>query len=254
MTTQRIDRDDPRVRAVWQALDGVTDPELDEPVTALGFIEAIAIDDDAAVTVEFRLPTYWCSPNFAYLMADDMRRAVIALDWVSGVRPVLHEHMEAERLNDGVARGLSFDETFGDLADGQSLDALRLTFRRKAFQRRQEVLLRALRAAGVSKSALVSMTLAALTETALDAAGEEAKARYLAIRRAFAAPDTAAPAFLLIDGTPLTLDGFDAHLDALRGTRLNMEFNGALCRGLLEARARRRAADQSDTTTPAPSH
>ena len=53
------------------------DPELDEPVTDMGFVEAVSVTGRAAgaVQVSFRLPTYWCSPNFAFLMADDIKRA-----------------------------------------------------------------------------------------------------------------------------------------------------------------------------------
>ena len=68
-----------REAAVRQALDRVTDPELDEPVTDLRFIERLTIEQDGGVAIGFRLPTYWCAANFAFLMADDMRRAVGAL-------------------------------------------------------------------------------------------------------------------------------------------------------------------------------
>ena len=65
---------------VWARLDLVMDPELDEPVTDMGFIEAVSItgpasmQDNSTVDVSFRLPTYWCSPNFAFLMAEDIAK------------------------------------------------------------------------------------------------------------------------------------------------------------------------------------
>ena len=61
---------------VRRALARVDDPELDEPVTDLRFIERVEIDAAGAVSIGFRLPTYWCAANFAFLMADDMRREV----------------------------------------------------------------------------------------------------------------------------------------------------------------------------------
>ena len=99
------------------------------------------------MAIGFRLPTYWCAANFAFLMADDMRREVGALPWVTSVTMTLGEHMYADKINHGVAEGRSFQETFGDEADGE-LEELRRTFLVKAFQRRQEALLRHLLAHG----------------------------------------------------------------------------------------------------------
>ena len=53
--------DPAKVRA---ALGTVRDPELDEPLTDLGFVTAIELDGDS-VRVHLRLPTYFCAPNFA---------------------------------------------------------------------------------------------------------------------------------------------------------------------------------------------
>ena len=50
-----------REEEVLAQLDRVTDPELDEPVTELGFVTAVAAGEDGVVSVEFRLPTYWCA-------------------------------------------------------------------------------------------------------------------------------------------------------------------------------------------------
>ena len=62
---------------VWARLDLVMDPELDEPVTDMGFIEAVSITGRHGrqfqqVEISFRLPTYWCSPE---LRLSDGRRA-----------------------------------------------------------------------------------------------------------------------------------------------------------------------------------
>ena len=64
------------------------------------------------VAVSFRLPTYWCSANFAYLMASDIRLEVEQLDWVSRVRVKLEDHMFEDEVNTGVNEGLSFRDTF----------------------------------------------------------------------------------------------------------------------------------------------
>ena len=81
------------------ALDTVIDPEIDEPVTTLEFVSSVEVSDDNDVCIEFRLPTYWCAPNFAFLMASDMRDAVAELNWVNGVSVRLLDHFSAEMIN-----------------------------------------------------------------------------------------------------------------------------------------------------------
>src|ERR1700738_2805321 len=144
-----------RQAEVWACLQGVTDPELDESVTELNFVTNVGVDPENRVHIEFRLPTYWCAANFSFLMADDMRQAVSALAWVEGVSVVLGEHMYADKINAGLAKGLSFQETFGTEADG-NLDDLRQTFLVKAFQRRQVALLNHLIGVGRSPETLVA--------------------------------------------------------------------------------------------------
>src|SRR6202165_3771805 len=171
---------------IWACLQGVMDPELDESVTDLNFVTKADVDSENRVHIEFRLPTYWCAANFSFLMADDMRRAVTALDWVEGVSVVLGEHMYADKINAGLAKGLSFQETFGVEANG-SLDDLRQTFLVKAFQRRQAALLNHLAGAGHLPETIVSLTLMELDRLPLDDEGEKLVRRYVE-RRAVVGP------------------------------------------------------------------
>ena len=246
-----------REAEVLVRLAAVTDPELDEPVTALGFVERVAVAADGTVTVDFRLPTFWCAANFAYMMAEDMRDAVAALPWVTRVVPRLREHMCAEQVNRGVAEGLSFGAAFGEAGeDDHMLEDLRATFRRKAFQGRQEALLRALLAQDFTPAALVRMTLGALANISVAGAeGAAKKRRYLEIRARLGGPaGAAALAFVTAEGAPLGEAGFDDHLRTLASVRIAMTFNGALCRGLLAARERASApAQPAGDTPPAPS-
>jgi metal-sulfur cluster biosynthetic enzyme len=237
-----------RLQQVWARLDTVTDPELDEPVTTLGFINAVTLEPDGVVAIDFRLPTYWCSPNFAYLMADDMRVALSALSWVSRVEPRLCDHMAAAEISAGVAAGRSFKAIFGDAAQAETLDEVRATFRRKAFQRRQEALLRSLLAAGWTGQALLALTLADLTALALPADPAVLRERYLALRTERAADAAQDAAFITPGGEPIAPAAFDAHLQTLRMVRLNMEFNGAICRGLLAARYGSEATEPENET------
>ena len=57
---------------VRQQLHAVADPELDEPITDLGFIESIGINANDRVRVVFGLPTYRCDANFTFMMAEDI--------------------------------------------------------------------------------------------------------------------------------------------------------------------------------------
>ncbi len=220
---------------VWACLAGVTDPELDESVTELNFVTHADVDLQDRVHIGFRLPTYWCAANFSFLMADDMRQAVQALDWVQGVTVVLGEHMYADKINAGLAQGLSFQETFGVEADGD-LEELRRTFLVKAFQRRQVALLNHLTAAGLSESTIVALTLGDLERLKVDEEGARLARRYLE-RRGVVGPLSAdALAFITADGVKLLSDGYAAYVSSLRRVGINAEFNSALCRGLLSVR------------------
>jgi metal-sulfur cluster biosynthetic enzyme len=230
-----------RKAEIWRRLQTVTDPELDEPVTELEFVTRADVDADNCVHIEFRLPTYWCAANFSFLMSDDMRNAVKELPWVANVNVVLGEHMYADKINAGLARGLSFQETFGAEADG-SLDELRRTFLLKAFQRRQAALLAHLIEAGHPAARLVDMTLDELVDLEVDDAGARLRTRYLERRPVVADSIAASRAFVDADGDPLQAETLSTYIRALRRVDINAEFNSALCRGLLHARF--------DTETP----
>jgi metal-sulfur cluster biosynthetic enzyme len=224
-----------RQAEVWACLQGVTDPELDESVTELNFVTKAEVDPENRVHIEFRLPTYWCAANFSFLMADDMRRAVGALDWVEGVSVVLGEHMYADQINAGLAKGLSFQETFGAEADG-GLDDLRQTFLVKAFQRRQAALLGHLAGIGHPPETVVSLTLAELESLPCDDEGARLVQRYLERRAVVGPVRSDAPAFVDSTGACLKAGNLSAYASSLRRVGVNAEFNGALCRGLLSVR------------------
>ncbi len=224
-----------REAAVQRRLDLVFDPELDEPVTELGFVTRIVIEGDGSVSIGFRLPTYWCAANFAFMMAEDMRREVGALPWVSRVEVTLGEHMYADTINAGLSAGLGFREAFGAAACGD-LDDLRRTFLVKAFQRREEALLRHLAGHGLDAEALAALSLEALEALPLDADGERLRRRYLERRGVVAGPAGRSEAFLDEAGAPLSAQRMPEYLRMLGRVGINTAFNGALCRSLLAAR------------------
>jgi metal-sulfur cluster biosynthetic enzyme len=217
--------------AVLDALSGVRDPELDEPITDLKFISDLRVGGDS-VDVQLRLPTPFCAPNFAYLMAHDAREALLLVPGVREARVVLDDHHTADEINAGMAGELGFEGTFSSFEEtGEDLDGLRAIFRRKAFISRQERLCRALLADGYSPAELAGMRLE-------DVPSSEAKEKYLN-RREELGLDIAvdAPFVMDPDGRRIPEDVVVQHLRFARVTRLSIEANAGFCRGVLAARS-----------------
>ena len=118
--------------AVLSALATVRDPELDEDIVALGFVAVVAIADDGLVEVRLRLPTFFCAPNFAFLMSADAQ-AAITTTLGARARIILDGHYASDEINDGLADGDDFDASFVAEADGSGLGELPVLFRNKAF-------------------------------------------------------------------------------------------------------------------------
>jgi metal-sulfur cluster biosynthetic enzyme len=215
---------EPAVRA---ALGVVRDPELDEAITDLGFVSSLEVDQ-GAVRVRLRLPTFFCAPNFAWLMVADATRAVEAVPGVTTVDVSLDDHFAAREINSGVARGAGFRGTFPGLANDELAD-LRMVFRRKAYLARQHRLLRDLR------RDLSREQVCALRIGDLDAAPETAV--YLQRRAELGLPvDDGAPVVMTVDGDPVGPADLDAHLAKIRTVAVSIEGNAGLCRGLLATR------------------
>ncbi len=122
---------DKRPTTTPTALDTVADPELDQPITELGFVRSVSIADDGCDRPPAGPPTAFCSPNFAYLMASDAYDALRALDGIGEVRVLLDDHHDSDKINEGLAAEAGYVGTFGGEAE-ESLDELRTTFLRKA--------------------------------------------------------------------------------------------------------------------------
>jgi metal-sulfur cluster biosynthetic enzyme len=213
---------------VWAALGTVRDPELDAPVTDLGFVAGVT-REAGVVTVELRLPTYFCAPNFAYLMVADAYDAVAAVPGVTGTVVVLLDHFASDEINAGVAGGRGFAGAFPGLADDE-LEELRTTFRRKAHRACQEQVAARLLAAGWQVPALAGATLAdALPGVELD--------RLRRRRTELGLPaEPGAPLLVQDDGTPIDRLDLPVQLRFARTTRISIEGNSGLCRGLLSVR------------------
>ncbi len=214
---------------VWAALDAVHDPELDRPVTELRFVQAVEVDDGGEALVVLRLPTWFCAPNFAYLMVADAHDAVRAVDGVTTATIRLDDHFTSEEINAGVAGGRGFTGSFPGMAEGE-LDELRITFWRKAHAAAQE------RAAALVLGA--GWRLADLVDAHLRDVPPGEELDRLVRRRTDLGFDADPDAPLLLDGDgrPVSAVGLEQQLRMARLTRVSLEGNAALCSGLLSAR------------------
>jgi metal-sulfur cluster biosynthetic enzyme len=212
---------------VLAALATVRDPELDEPITSLGFVASCAVSAGGDVRVRLRLPTYFCAPNFAYLMVADAYDAVSAVDGVGQADVRLDDHFAAEAINDGVAARAGFAGSFAGEAVGE-LDTLRADFLRKAVLAGTDAVCRPLLAAGVTAVDLVAMTLG-------DTPSSDGLDR-LRRRRADLGLPSGDGDPLLIDpatGAPVPREALPLHLRRARTTKVNIDANTGICRGML---------------------
>jgi metal-sulfur cluster biosynthetic enzyme len=215
--------------SVLAALGTVYDPELDEPITALGFIGACTVSGRGEVDVRLRLPTPQCAPNFAYLMAADARSAVLKVADVTRVSVVLEDHYTGDEINSALARGGEFADAFPGETTG-ALDALRELFRRKALVARQARVCLALLDGGATAEAIAALRLADLPP-----GGDALRCRQL--RRELGLPCSPGDAALIAgDGSALTAAELPTWLRRARLVSLSLETNGGLCRSLLEVR------------------
>jgi metal-sulfur cluster biosynthetic enzyme len=236
-------------QSILDRLDKVLDPELDESVLKLGFIEAIEAND-GELTVMAHLPTFWCAPNFAYLMAQDIRRELLAVEGVRQVTVRLKDQVASAAIEAGVNSGQSFSEAFAGEAAGD-LGELRGLFLRKGYIKRQEALLRRLKEAGLSFADICALRIQDVHCRDGDAWVQPEGGPALHLdpdlplpayldRRAEIGLDCApsAPLFLDLAGQPLTAARLEQYLVYARTVRVSLEANGSLCSALLVERKR----------------
>lgn len=214
--------------AVLDALRTVRDPELDESVVDLGFVTSSTVDGRHA-EVRLRLPTYWCAPNFAYLMVADAFDAVRAVSGIESVSIRLEDHFASDAINSGVAAGAGFVGSFPDEAESE-LDDLRRNFQCKAHVAAMERACRRLLADGWTIESLPQARLADLPD------GAE---RERLLRRRADIDLPADPGSLVLvgdDGAPVAADEVPLRLRFARTVRVSIDGNAHFCRGLLATR------------------
>ncbi len=212
------------------ALATVRDPELDEPITSLGFVASATVSPDGDAQVRLRLPTYFCAPNFAFLMVADAYDAVSAMPGVRTTEVVLEDHFAADAINGGVAARAGFASTFDGEAVAE-LHGLRADFLRKAVLAGTDQVCRPLVARGANPAALAGLTLGQVPPSAALARLRQRRAE-LGLPAGDDAPLLADP----VTGAPLHAEAAPLHLRRAQTTRVSIEANAGLCRGVLRHR------------------
>ena len=219
--------------AVWRALDTVYDPELDEPITGLDFVESCTVSAEGVATVRLRLPTFFCAPNFSFLMVADAYDAVSAVPGVTRADVTLADHHASAEINGGVAAQAGFVRTFAGSDQGEAvaeLDELRLEFFRKAALAGQDRVARPLVDAGAGPDELAAMNLGEVPPS-----GDLSRMRQR--REALGLPHgDDAPLLIDADGNRIPSAQVPLHLRRARLQRVGIEANGEYCKGLLAAR------------------
>jgi len=241
----------PTADRVRSALESVTDPELDRSIVELDYIDDIRVEaggNGAHVHVAFTLPTAWCSPAFAWMMAVDARDAAEALPPVDDCTIELREHMHQTAVNNGVNGGQSFAAAFPDAEDGVA--DLRATLDEKAVLSRQYAAVESLLDAGLDLDQVARLDrgdldrdvapnriAVAVPDTALTVVvPADAIDRYLAKASTldyFAASDRL---FRTPDGEPIQPAEAELVHRRARLAQVNMDGQGGVCDALHRAR------------------
>ncbi|MDR7255439.1 metal-sulfur cluster biosynthetic enzyme [Nocardioides sp. BE266] len=217
------------VDAVHEALGQVLDPELDEPITDLGFVRSVIVEETGGVEVHLRLPTSFCSPNFAYLMASDSKDVLTALPWTHHVVVQLDDHHDSDKINAGLAADAGYRGTFGHEAE-QDLEELRETFRRKAHTAAMERCLTGLLRSDPDRH------LDTLGQVVLRDLPRGPHTEALLRRRSALGLPLAATSPVLVDHTGAQPDDVPMAVRRARSTRISIDGNAHFCRGLLRTR------------------
>jgi metal-sulfur cluster biosynthetic enzyme len=217
---------------VWNALGTVHDPELDRAITELGFVTEASVREDAAsgctVLVRLRLPTYFCAPNFAYLMVADAHEAVGAIPGVQKAEVRLEDHFAADEINSGVAAQAGFARSFPRHAKREPAE-LRLIFRRKGYLAAQGRLGKRLTELG--------WTTRQMAEARLRDLSDRLTAPLVRRRRALGLPTGGdEPVFTDEHGRRVLPGDMETHLKRGRTTAVGIGVNTEMCGGLLATR------------------
>ena len=184
------------------------------------------------------LPTYFCAPNFAFLMVADAHDAVAAVPGVTAVDVTLVDHFASDAINAGVAARAGFVGAMNGAPGGiepvgeavAELDELRATFTARAVMAGTDVVVRPLLRAGHSPEQVAAMRLG-------DAPDTRDRERLRERRRELGLPaDDTAPLVIDPTGHAVGVEALPLHLRKARSYQVGVEANTGICSGQLAAR------------------
>ena len=217
---------------VWEALRSVRDPELDADVVSLDFVGSVEVDDGVA-HVALRLPTYFCAPNFAFLMVADAWDAVSGVAGVTSPEVVLVDHFASDAINTGVAARAGFVGSMAGTEVGEAvdeLDDLRRTFTERALMAGTDLVVRPLMRGGATPEQVAAMTLG-------EAPASDDLRRLRARRVELGIPsDDGDPLVVDPSGRTVGVEALPLHLRKARSFQVGVDANTSICRGQLAAR------------------
>jgi len=237
--------------SVLRALSTVTDPELDEPITDLGFVKELSVSNDGRVSLDLVTSTFWCSPNFVYMMLEEARDVVSKLDGIREIRLHLEGHHDSDRINGGINSRKSFSECYPTEAGG-NLEELNRMIRTRVLRSRLYSMVAAVSRAGINPSDLLGVTRRDFTAEGAtfiltlggksfrisDPVDAKRIARYLSFLDGLGRGD--GPLVISdLDGTRPEPHEFESMLALSRSAKSNFSLNAELCRALLESRLNR---------------
>ncbi|MEJ2869888.1 iron-sulfur cluster assembly protein [Actinomycetospora sp. OC33-EN08] len=225
------------VGRVWEALRTVRDPELDTDIVSLDFVGSVEIDSDddrgRVARVSLRLPTYFCAPNFAFLMVADAWDAVSGVDGLTDVEVTLVDHFASDAINAGVAARAGFVHSMAGTDVGEAvaeLHELRRTFTERALMAGTDLVVRPLVREGATPEQVAAMTLG-------DAPATDDLRRLRARRRELGIPaGDADPLVVDPSGRTVGVEALPLHLRKARSYQVGVDANTSICRGQLAVR------------------
>ena len=223
---------------VIDCLKSVYDPELDESIIDLDFVSKIEVNSYGLVNIELRLPTYFCSANFAWIMCYDAKKAIENLPWVKTAHVELVDHFVMKKVNIGLENNQSFADIFGTKKE-LDLNQLRRKFEEKAFLNRQSMLIQFLREKKISDSQILSITFKEITSLARkfqDSHFNKNLERYRDLHKRVLPLNTDQFAFLGLDGRKIKENNICDYLRILRRTTGSITANSEMCKILMKER------------------
>jgi metal-sulfur cluster biosynthetic enzyme len=221
---------------VWEALRTVRDPELDTDVVSLDFVGAVEIDENdrgRVARVTLRLPTYFCAPNFAFLMVADAWDAVSTVEGLTDVEVTLIDHFASDAINTGVAARAGFVSSMAGTEIGEAVDELhdlRRQFTERALMAGTDLVVRPMMRDGATPEQVAVMTLG-------DAPHSDDLRRLRERRRELGIPaDDSDPLVVDPSGRTVGLEALPLHLRKARSYQVGVDANTSICRGQLAVR------------------